>query len=323
MLLFNSVAAAMTIAVVGSPSGIFSGVSSTLEEGNRPVRTTVPFSSLGRSPLITVTVWLNGSHQARFLFDTGAQQSYLTVEMASTLGLSLRPAISDDGKPFKLSFQPNVPAKMVRVSRVSIGALPIDNIPFIVVKAKQLPTASLSNYYSEQLDGVLGLNLLQFFGILVDPARKEITIDYPGRFDSKQLDTLGFAVRYSAPMKVDDSTASVTATLNQVEKSELIIDSASEFTAIEPDTAKRLRLKPIGVVKDQRSAYGDFQVRSANLNALTIGTLSLDNQLIDYPTKANRAVPARLGLDILSRYKVLLDFPAATIYFSPKERAQH
>ncbi len=272
-----------------------------------------------------VTARLNKTAEVNFLVDTGSSVSIISDKIAKELGLRLEPAISDDGKPFDL-FKKNM--LMGRVSTLEMGnfagvEITFSNAALLIVDDKTLNFGSLSRNVGSltHIDGIVGANLLEHFPLLLNAQDHTLLFVYPGNLSPDRLKSLGMTSPYVLPMLRDLLPAAWYSTIkfsNQESTAEesLKIDTGSGTTIISGQTAKQLKLKSVEQYKIIDYS-GEKILDIANVASASVGNLSLSNLAVEYQSDPKISSVPVLGMDVLSGYKVLIDFPAKKMYLQP------
>ena len=117
---------------------------------------------------------------------------------------------------------------------------------------------------------------------------------------------------YSARVRINDTT-----------DDHLVIDSGASKTAISSRAASELRLISLGVSSSE-TAYGLAHDHIAVVDRLTLGNFSASTTTLLYSgqegEQRSSLLASLLGLDFLTQYRVLMDFPAKQMYLVPAER---
>ena len=121
----------------------------------------------------------------------------------------------------------------------------------------------------------------------------------------------------------------VTVRLNDRINVNLAIDTASYDTVIPTQAAHQLKLPPFRSRIPYRSVNGPIPSEEALLKSLVFGPVLIRNQDVSilirnhdvfYATKQHEPAVDHLGLDILSRFRMLIDFPAHKLYLKPEQK---
>ncbi len=270
------------------------------------------------TPLVRVK--LNGIQDAVFLVDTGTTFSVISAKMAKQMRLSLKPTLNDDGKPIIWKGKPTLMATVDS----EIGKFTFKACPLVVVEAKDFVVADAApdNAY----DGVIGMNYLQHMALLMDNAQHKLGFCLPGALTPEQLRQTGFPEPYVIPIVQQDIGWFAQAIFTDGGLSgtgSLLVDTGAAFSGVSLPLAQRLQLKTLGQEK-QINADGTNVVSRTSVSSLVVGSLALSNvSMLVHPTpkgdpSLHVADPSSsIGMDILSKYRVMLDFPGGKMYLQP------
>ncbi len=286
------------------------------------------------SPAVTGT--FPKGQQAQFIIDTGSDVLVISDELAIKLGLS--PEASQrgntplvvDGKPAKQVTLPDFVIKLSALSYPLFNAKPLANLTFNGT-ADVLPEKHVS---STGADGVLGTTFLTSYAAIFDGPKQEATFIVGGKLTQKEREQLGFpasaaSVVASPPRVGGSSLVTIPVTLENKAASRqvtLIVDTGSFDTSIPRDDALALGLISVRATISTGAA-GTRQFENAPVETLMIGNLAIHGVSASFPSKDNAAsqaigpkggVTARLGMDVLAGYRVLIDLPASRMYIMPE-----
>ena len=96
---------------------------------------------------------------------------------------------------------------------------------------------------------------------------------------------------------------------------DLALDTGSNTTQISDTAAQTLHLGIIGQ-QQQHNAYGTAMVGRASVETLRLGDLILSGTSVSV-SSVTKIQSNLLGMDILSGYRVLIDFPGGKMYLQP------
>lgn len=261
------------------------------------------------SPLVQVK--LNDKTTATFLVDTALNTSFLTKAFATNLGLTGSPAVDPNGKPyFTLGKQLNE----VMVANMAIGDMTIPNVPFLI-----LDDDKLFSMTHQSLDGIVGTNLLQFFAVAFDFPKHQFTLAYPGTLSTAAIKQLGFDTATTVPLTspTKDFVYSIPMSFSSKGRSvqeNLFVNTGAASTEVSHALAHKLGLQPVQGSSSITTTSGDFTIDTALVAHITIGNLDLSNRNVTYLSKDSQSVLPNLGMDILTGYRVLMDFPGQKMY---------
>jgi predicted aspartyl protease len=255
-----------------------------------------------------VQVRMNNKLTGTFLLDTGANTSVVTDKVANKLGLTPQ-ARYKDGKPYTVGGQA---VKGITLTPMQIGPVNLAQVAVSVV-----PERSLS-LFSTPLDGIIGTNILSVFSVFFDFPRHQITLWYPAGLSAEEINNAGFdhASVLSMTSPLDTGDYLVPVQLRQGGRSVqegLLLDTGGGVTVISKKSARQLGLDPASHTT-QPSFRGSFVADRARLTALRLGDIEVEDKLVEYPSDDKSLFPSILGMDTLSGYRVLLDFPSKKMY---------
>ena len=265
-------------------------------------------------PLVHVKI--NGIADATFLVDTGASSSFIDTSTAKRLGLRLQRAVSDNGQPITLNGRQEQ-ATMTQITLFAIGHIQVNNATFLVLPDSNLQAGSGSVY-----DGVIGANMLAGSAILLDSPQHKFGFCLPGALSPQQLGQIGLAHPYVLPITTSGGKWFAQAELTKgssTNDADLLVDTGSNTTGISTVLAEKLHLNAtdLGV---QHDVYTTKVVGMGQVDILHLGDLTLRDVPITVRA-ASESLPSLLGMDILSSYRVLIDFPAKKMYLQSNTAA--
>jgi hypothetical protein len=284
----------------------------------------IPFTPAPANGAPLVTVRINDKIDATFLVDTGSPQTSVSEDLVAKLGLPTRPAIHPDGTPITADGKP---VRYATMDSFQIGSSSLKDLlhfhPFVWQVLVQ-SARKLHSLAAQPLDGVIGADLLAKFAVgfdfrdhlvtfynpggqtrqvwqsggLVGPAGSELPLTIPG-------DYWAFLV----PAQFGDGNTSQQASL--------LLDTGSPYTIVPYSVAKALSLHDVrsGTMSGQ---FGSVSIDQAQVPTVGLGDLRLSGFPVAYPDKGTILTTfGLLGLDVLSGYRVLMDFPAKRMYLTP------
>ncbi|MGI4791818.1 MAG: retroviral-like aspartic protease family protein [Janthinobacterium lividum] len=272
------------------------------------VTTVLPFTNLPNWKSPVVELKLNDKIMGKFLVDTACNSSVLSEKMASKLGLLIQPAIRD-GHPYTVGTKQ---ARMVTLSQMQFGGFILAQpIPFIVSEKNQFSA------FPQPIDGIIGINILSAFTVEFDFPRHQVTLWNTAALSDSELKDAGFAGVTAVPItESDDGTYTLpgvfSSSSSQISIS-LILDTGAAETSVSADIVRCLHLKP-GEKQDNNTLWGQIHYTQTQVSILQIGDLKLFDLPVDYATDGDAHFPCGLGMDVLSRYQMLLDFSSKKMY---------
>ena len=269
-------------------------------------------------PLVLVKL-IDKDHTGTFLLDTGTGPVAVTETMAAKLHLVPKPMIVD-GKPFLFGGKP---VEGVHLTVLQVGQFPMDG-DVIVVKDNDLAAALGTRAVA--VDGIIGANMLQITALLFDFAKHEITLWYPGNLSDAEVRHLGFTeaavplVEGKGDLRGSFTTPIQVGNGPNHGQDDFIVDTGANHSRLSYALSQQLQLSPLpGSLSSATTVDGPVGSAASVLETLKVGQFTISNHLIGYPTqdKPGQFSPSILGMDKLSRFRVLMDFPAKKMYLQP------
>lgn len=187
----------------------------------------------------------------------------------------------------------------------------------MVLKAEQINAAA-----DEPIDGFLGADNLQNSALAFDFTRQELTLVDPAPVTPAQLALLGFhgAVAIPMPDPRQNLHYLVKAEFGSGISEELLVDTGAVRTQISRPTAMRLKLKPITLGREKSGFSGRSTVDYDRVPRFSLGPFSVEDLEVEYPQRDRPEELSSLGLDFLSRFRVLMDFKKECLYLAPQPK---
>lgn len=256
-----------------------------------------------------------GSLIGTFILDTGASLLTVTDALAKKMGLSPMPATGTVGGPLLLNGKQ---AQMVTVPQLYIGSFHLINPSCLVLSQK-----SLSALFGRPVDGILGANVLTAYPIYFDFLKRQITLFYPSPLTSAELRSVGMEDALILPITdiadggFEFACPVVMANGGERVQENLLVDTGAGGTLISEGTARQLKLQPISDSHYSPTLFGNIVVRQAYLPTLFLGGLSVNNLRLRYTPDISESFPTHIGLDVLSQFRLLLDYKQKKMYLKP------
>lgn len=281
----------------------------------------VPFTPVSGQGAPLVTVWINSQVEATFVVDTGTNNCLISQSLVKKLGLTPFPALLSNGKPLLLeSKQPQA----VILTSLQLGG---KQGPLVIHEPKMpvcvLPDQQLRVSASQLVDGLIGSNLLFNFAVDFDFSAHTMLLCLPGNLTQGETKFLKFNEPGGTALPLLDNSNNVYSVQVRLDNNstsrqvDLLLDTGSQTTTVPRRAALDLSLVPLGKIPQANHSGSYYTVQVVRPQALTLGDLRLQQPSVNYSDNPD-CVP-RLGLDILSSYRVLIDFPAKKMYLQPAE----
>lgn len=289
-----------------SALGVFLGTSiasaqAPHSKANRTWGTRIHFekTKIQSTPIISVT--LGDSTSARMLVDTGASACWVTDTMANRLGLVLKPY---PGNPSGL--------KLVSIPNMKIGEIPFEG-EFAVMEERKL-----REMVREDIDGVIGATVLSVCPMMIDFSLQILDLYAKGPLTKEDLANLSMDRREAETVPVgtlaDGYSPTVTVRVNDQEEISLLLDSGAGYTSIPVESARKLKLGPLKDWVESRNFRGKYMVCNALVKSVSLGRAKTTNIEIGVREKLDQGEQCHLGLDVLARYRIVLDMPAKKLH---------
>jgi len=288
-------------------SALFLALAGGGQEAKR-YATTLSYQPVGDGAFVSVPLQFQDGASGNFEIDTGSDVNFITGSLAAKLGQPSEVYTDPQGVPYQLGN--NQSLRAVR-PQFHLGGFPF-KVPLIVMPPEMaLPDA--------RLEGILGTQMLGQFAVLFDFLKHQVTLYYPGNFTKADLKLAGMEGAATLP-KSNPAKFSFTIPLrlNNAAQTEVTVDTGSNHTFVPRSLIEKLHLQPVGEpITKRAAAFGNITVRRAKVSELAIGPLVLRDQEVEYSDQTVAGLPYQLGMDILTRYRLLIDYPAGKLYLKP------
>ncbi len=261
----------------------------------------IPFTLRGH--LITIKAKLNNSSKEyNFILDTGAF-NLIKQEVADELGLPTGLEVNATGSQGK-----NKKIHLVKLDTVNVGGVVVNNCPSGVIESDSL--------FPKDIAGLIGSNFLRFFTVTIDFKEHKIILSKNALDKQNSLPVTlemkhGFAPFFDCTL--DDRT-----------KIKALIDTGTPVTSLAlPLLKKTSAFRQGKVLKGTGSTSGGIGGRSDESYAVRIKKITIgDDTIKDLPvfSHADDSVQMFTGYDILSRNKVIIDYPGRRLKLIPNGR---
>ncbi len=258
-----------------------------------------------------VKVRLENKADAYLALDTGLSGCVLSSSMARTLGLTPQPYKGGTNTPSNLKYVP--------LNHVQFGRADFEGA-FVVLDNDK------GRVDDQPVEGVIGCSLFSECAVVFDFEQNQLILIPGGKLSDSQRAALGFGktTRVSGTTVEKDYNdrlyvpLSVTLSPEESVKDQVLLDTGKYHTIV-GNTAK-LRAKPFVNLK-MRKATGDIDFPVHKAQAAQVGEAKIE-PFFSGITSNPREKPS-LGMDFLSRFRVLLDFPAGEVYLAPVPSRAH
>lgn len=270
---------------------------------NNQVKSTVTFTLDGHPILIKAK--LNDSPKDyTFVVDTGAL-TLIRQDVANTLGLpeGLEVEANDSsGNSEKIH--------LVQLQKISVGDMKVSNCATGI-----LNDSKFSEFFPENIDGIIGSNFFRFFSVALDFKNKQITLSKSGATLAHHHYT--FQIPFTLDIK-NGFAPKISCIIDDDIKTKAIIDTGTPCTSLSLALVKKTQefksghaIKAIGSMSGGLAGQSkeDYILR---VNRLHIGDMQLTNIPLSSHSRDNDEM--LIGDDFLSKYLVTLDYPSGKMY---------
>ena len=275
---------------------------------------TIPFELVNRHVVIKVKV--NNSRPLSFVLDTGDKFAIIDLDRAKELGLTLQGALSAGGAG---SGRPT--GTFVRNSTFTIAGLAGFSQPVNIA----LPVRNLAPRMGQDFDGILGSEFIKEFVLELDYQARVLKLHDKDKFTYT-------GPGESIPIKLNGAghpiiDGEVTPKGSDPVKGKFVLDIGSGAALIlySPFVVEHRLLGPnlktiraIGV----GGAGGASTGRIGRVTELKIGTFKISNPTTLFSEDkegalASSAVLGNIGAQVVSKFRLLLDYSHGRIIFEP------
>jgi hypothetical protein len=276
----------------------------TASSANSPVAV-IPFELVTRHVMLNVKV--NNSRPLSFMFDTGNKFAIIDVDRAKELGLKLQGDIKVVGG----GSQP-ITGSFVQDSSFAIPGLDGFSQPV----ALAIPLANLAARFGHDFDGIIGGDFISQYVVELDYQAREIklydkdkfTYSGPGEIIPAQLNAAGHLTVDAEVTPIGSDPIKGTFVLDVGSGEALELNSP--FVAEQHLLERGLKtIKGLG----RAGAGGEITGQLGRVSELKIGKFKISQPLTFFSqatagASASSAVIGNIGGQILSRFKMLLDY---------------
>ncbi|PID77769.1 MAG: hypothetical protein CSB21_03480 [Deltaproteobacteria bacterium] len=258
----------------------------------------VPFSLDGH-PIIIKTKLNNSSKNYNFILDTGAL-TLIKQEVADELELPIDLEITAKGSQGKTK---NI--QLVKLDTINLGGIIVRNCSSGVIQNDSL--------FPKNIAGILGSNFLRFFTVTIDFKEHEIILTKNSLDKQKSIPVTLEMKHGFAPFLqciIDDKT-----------KIKAMIDTGTPVTSLNLPLLKNTKEFIQGkVIKATGSTSAGIGGRAAENYVLRLKKIKIGNNIIkNLPvfSHSDNSVQMLIGNDVLTKYKVIIDYPYKAINLIP------
>ncbi len=288
-----------------------------IDEGNKKIN--IPFEIYNN--LIVIPVVVNNRLPLRFILDTGVRTTILTEKTFSDLlNLQYNKKYTIAG----IGETPLINAYVTNGVKLTLPGVSGDGHAMLVLEEDYL---ELRNYLGTEVHGIMGYELFSRFIVGIDYDKRMLTITTPDQYKKRRR-------WLTIPITVEDTKPYVNGRISYIDAPEdtiglkLLIDTGASHGLIlneETDAAIRLPEKTIQTSLG-RGLGGRLDGKLGRLQSFALGGACWENVIATFPNEGylldsltgNTVFRnGSVGGDILSRFKIVFNFPLEEIYVKP------
>ena len=245
-------------------------------------------------PVVPVTI---GKKQYKFFVDTGCTEAVIDEELA--------PLFRRAPVDVTLNGQPGIPQYLLHDASVGESKLPLTGL------AAATDLSLLRAVSGHDVQGVIGMDFLKSYVVQID-------------FDAARLSLLKQIPRSpGASFRLAVDERGVPLLFVEIEPDDeilFIVDTGSKGSALTfsrhrfDELVSAGRLEVLGKPTPSTTFEGESKRRSGRLNAVKLSQFQHEN------ISVAESDGNKLGIDLLSRYRVTFDFPNNRMYLKPGQQ---
>jgi len=277
---------------------ILSGLLASSSGNQKPV--VVPFVMKNNEIVISATI---NSKPVRLTLDTGSPYLYLRSDVPDRIGLRL----------------PDSPSGMPLYD--NIASLQIGGVTW-----RDVPYDSLPKEHMGELDGLLGVDLLQEYAVGCDLAKKRLTFWHRGKLTRAQVTSYltggkKASTIYTQELTIDDQNHLETIIQADDRKIVMRLDTGAFHTTFDKKTAEAFRPLRKGITHPINTLSGTTEVSRNLVRAIHLGQMTINYPVVLFFQEKERGKTYvnLLGMDILARTRFILDFSEPQTLSNPPQ----
>lgn len=263
---------------------LFEALGIALPKRQRQGQTTVALQTLSNSNCFSLPVSIKG-YTGQFLLDTGATHTVINTTLGKQLGLPLK------------DYPPNLTQGLAfgSGSKTQIGIYPAQTFTIKDASVQQIyPLGMSQQAILHNLSGILGLDFLSQFDMVIDPSQPQIQL-LPPTPQNSGIPLIGKGGWLTVQVLIDGQGPFTFA-----------LDTGATQTIVSPQLANQLALprstKPIQL----QGLLGIEAAHPTQLDSLQIGqhlTTQLDALILASPMIERMQVDGLIGQNFLNQYR--------------------
>jgi predicted aspartyl protease len=261
--------------------------------------------TVGRDGRMYAQSIIEGHAEGTFLIDTGSALNYISTAVRDRLHLTTAAVAGNPGRRWVSP-------------RMSVGGtLNVRKVAFVLQAQARMPECALTR---RPVDGIIGADLLSRFDVLFDAAGRRMAVWYPPGLTTDEIQRSGLKVVGTVPIAPYRTGAGVWGAKARLTgrgastDEEMILDTGAQTTVVSHSAAVRLGLTAREGAQAIIYQSREVPVGSDRLTRLQAGDFALDGLRVCFPTDSASDCPVSLGMDVLGRRPVLVEFGRGAMF---------
>lgn len=263
---------------------LFEAMGIAIPQRQRQGQTSLALQALPRSNCFSLPVKLKG-YTGQFLLDTGATHTVINTTLGKQLGLPLQ------------DYPPNLTQGLAfgNGKKTQVGIYPALTLSIKDASVQQIhPLGMAKQAILYNLSGILGLDFLSQFDLVIDPSQRQIQLLPPT------------PPKEGIPLTGKGGWMTVQVLINGQGPFTFALDTGATQTILSPQLATQLALSPSAKPVQLQGLLGTEAAQPTQLDAIQIGphqTAQLDALIIASPLIKRMQVDGLMGQNFLNQYQ--------------------
>ena len=273
----------------------------------------VPFRIIRN--MIVIKADINGEGPFYFILDTGVGYMVITdPEVVKSVDIIRTRTIKMSG----LGEGRDLDAYVTNPLQIDIGGLTNPNLAAAIFKEDHF---GLSNYAGMPIAGLIGYDFFNGLTVKIDFADSTLTAFNPNKFKLKKKYT-------GVPISIEGNKPYLTAHIKMKDSSQRDCKLIVDLGAGHPLSLENMHTETMGALKSIPANLGMglnglICGRISRVSELDIGQFVFKDVLASFPEENKNYIggvkrDGSLGIDILKRFHLIIDYPHNMIYFKPR-----
>lgn len=263
---------------------LFEAMGIAIPQRQRQGQTTVALEPLPKSNCFSLPVQLKG-YTGQFLLDTGATHTVINTTVGKQLGLPLQ------------DYPPNLTQGLAfgNERKTRVGIYPALTLSIKKASVQQIhPLGMAKQAILFNLSGILGLDFLSQFDMVIDPQQRQIQLLPPT------------PPQAGIPLTGKGGWLTVQVLINGQGPFTFALDTGATQTILSPQVAAQLALSPSANPVQLQGLLGIEAAQPTQLDAIQVGphqSAQLDALIIASPLIERMQVDGLIGQNFLNQYQ--------------------